>query len=141
MIGPPAPRTQSSAIVNQRFEIPAGAKDFEVRATKTFATEVGLLSLMPHMHTRGQDFRFVAHFPDKTEQELLFAHYDFNWQEAYILPDPLLLPAGTVLECIGHFDNSAANPNNPDPTKPVRWGDQTFEEMFVGYIDTVVPLE
>lgn len=138
---PPQFVVQSSAVMNQRFEIPAGAKDFEVRATKTFATEVGLLSLMPHMHTRGQDFRFVAHFPDETEQELLFAHYDFNWQEAYILPDPLLLPAGTTLECIGHFDNSAANPNNPDPTKPVRWGDQTFEEMFVGYIDTVVPLE
>lgn len=138
---PPQFVVQSSAILNQRFEIPAGATAFEVRATKTFAEEVGLLALMPHMHTRGQDFRFVAHFPDGQQQELLFARYDFNWQESYILPDPLLLPGGTTLECIGHFDNSAANPNNPDPTRPVRWGEQTFEEMFVGYIDTVVPLE
>ncbi len=132
---------QSSAIINRSFEIPAGAANHEVRATKTFAGEVGLLSLMPHMHTRGKDFRIVAHFPDGVEQELLFAHYDFNWQEAYVLPDPLLLPAGTELECIGHFDNSGANPNNPDPQAAVRWGDQTFEEMMVGYVDTVVALE
>jgi hypothetical protein len=93
------------------------------------------------MHRRGKDFRFVAHFPDGEERELLFSHYDFNWQESYILPDPLLLPSGTRLECIAHYDNSAANPNNPDPTKAVRWGDQSFEEMFIGYFDKVVPLE
>jgi hypothetical protein len=93
------------------------------------------------MHMRGKDFRFVAHLPDGTEQELLFSHYDFLWQESYILPDPLLLPAGTELECIGHFDNSQANPNNPDPGVAVRWGDQSFEEMFIGYFDKVVPLE
>ena len=139
--GPPLFVVQSSAIVNRNFEIPPGAANHELRASKTFTGELGLLSLMPHMHTRGKDFRIVAHFPDGTEQELLFAHYDFNWQEAYVLPDPLLLPAGTELECIGHFDNSAANPNNPDPTAAVRWGDQTFQEMMVGYIDTVVALE
>ena len=132
---------QSNAVVNREFEIPPGAANHEVRVRALFPQEVGLLSLFPHMHTRGKDFRIVAHFPDGKEQELLFAHYDFNWQEAYILPDPLLLPAGTELECIGHFDNSAANPNNPDPTAAVRWGDQTFQEMMVGYIDTVVPLE
>jgi len=138
---PPLFVVQSSAIVNQRFEIPPGAANHEVIAEHVFSGEVGLLSLMPHMHTRGKDMRIVAHYPDGKEQELLFAHYDFNWQEAYILPDPLLLPAGTKLECIGHFDNSAANPNNPDPKAAVRWGDQTFQEMMVGYIDTVVPLE
>jgi len=132
---------QSQAIVNRGFEIPPGAANHEVRAEHIFAGEVGLLSLMPHMHTRGKDMRIVAHFPDGAEQELLFARYDFNWQEAYILPDPLLFPAGTRLECIGHFDNSAANPNNPDPTAAVRWGDQTFQEMMVGFIDTVVALE
>ena len=59
----------------------------------------------------------------------------------YVLPDPLLLPPGTELECIGHFDNSKDNPNNPDPTQAVRWGDQSFEEMFIGFFDKVVPLE
>jgi hypothetical protein len=132
---------QSSAVVNRGFEIPPGAPNHEVRAEHVFSSEVGLLSLMPHMHTRGKDMSIVAHFPDGKRQELLYSHYDFNWQEAYILPDPLLLPAGTRLECIGHFDNSAANPNNPDPKAAVRWGDQTFQEMMVGYIDTVVPLE
>jgi hypothetical protein len=90
---------------------------------------------------RGKDFQYVAHLPDGSEQELLFSNYDFLWQESYILPDPLLLPAGTRLECTGHFDNSKANPNNPDPTRSVRWGDQSFEEMFIGYYDKVVPLE
>jgi hypothetical protein len=138
---PPQFLVQSLQVMNRRFEIPPGAADHEVRATETLGTEVGLISLMPHMHTRGKDFRIVAHFPGGESQELLFAHYDFNWQETYILPDPLLLPAGTKLECIGHYDNSTANPNNPDPAKAVHWGDQTFEEMFVGFLETVVPLE
>ena len=132
---------QSNTVMNRSFEIPAGAADHEVRASQVFHTEVGLLSLFPHMHTRGKDFRVVAHYPDGEEQELLFAHYDFNWQESYLLPDPILLPPGTELECIGHYDNSAANPNNPDPKAAVHWGDQTFEEMFVGFLETVVPLE
>ena len=138
---PPQFVVQSSAIVNRALEIPAGAENHEVSASTVFDEDVGLLSLMPHMHTRGKDFRIAARFPDGTEQELLFVQYDFNWQEAYVFPDPMLMPAGTKLECVGHFDNSAKNPNNPDPTAVVRWGDQTFEEMFVGYIDTVVPLE
>jgi hypothetical protein len=138
---PPLFLVQSTAVVNQGFEIPPGALHHEVRATHAFTTDVGLLALMPHMHTRGKDFQVLAHYPDGTQQELLYSHYDFNWQEAYIFADPLPLPAGTKLECVGHFDNSAANPNNPDPTRAVRWGDQTFEEMFVGYLDTVMPLE
>jgi hypothetical protein len=138
---PPQFVVRSSAIVNRSFEIPAGAEDHEVRASAVFPVDVGLIALMPHMHTRGKDFRISARFPDGTERELLYAHYDFNWQESYVYADPQLLPAGTTLECVGHFDNSARNPNNPDPTASVRWGDQTFEEMFVGYIDTVVPLE
>src|SRR5262245_3695735 len=138
---PPLFVVQSSAIMNRSFEIPPGAANFEVRAQEGFPGEVGLLSLMPHMHTRGKDMKIVAHFPDGKDQELLYAHYDFNWQESYILPDPLLLPAGTKLECSGHFDNAAATPNNPDQQAAVHWGDQTFEEMLVGFIDTVVPLE
>ena len=131
----------TDAVANDEFEIPPGANAHEVRETRTLTEDTGLISLFPHMHMRGKDFRYVATFPDGTEQELLFSHYDFLWQESYVLPDPLLLPAGTKLECIAHFDNSSANPNNPDPTQAVRWGDQSFEEMFIGYFDKVVPLE
>jgi thiol-disulfide isomerase/thioredoxin len=131
----------TSAVANRRFEIPPGSSAHEVRASEVLTEDTGLISLFPHMHMRGKDFRYVAYFPDGSEQELLFSHYDFLWQESYILPDPLLLPVGTKLECTGHYDNSKANPNNPDPTKTVRWGDQSFEEMFIGYYDKVVPLE
>jgi mono/diheme cytochrome c family protein len=138
---PPLFEVVTDSVVNQRFEIPAGAANHEVRQTLELDEDVGLVALFPHMHMRGKDFRYVAHYPDGRSEDLLFAHYDFQWQESYLLPDPLLLPAGTKLECIGHFDNSGANPNNPDPAESVRWGEQSFEEMFIGYFDRVVPLE
>jgi hypothetical protein len=131
----------TSAVFNEEFRIPPGAARHEVRADVVLAEDTGLVALFPHMHTRGADFRYVAHLPDGSEQELLFSHYDFNWQESYLLPDPLPLPPGTRIECIGHFDNSADNPNNPDPSAWVEWGEQTFEEMFIGYFDTVKPVE
>lgn len=138
---PPLFEVVTDAVVNERFEIPPGASAHEVREVRVLGEDTGVVALFPHMHMRGKDFRYVAHLPDGSEQELLFSHYDFLWQESYILPDPLLLPAGTKLEIIGHFDNSKDNPNNPDPSKAVRWGDQSFEEMFIGYFDKVVPLE
>jgi hypothetical protein len=67
-------------------------------------------------------------------------HYDFNWQTAYRLADPMELPEGTRLHCVAHFDNSADNLNNPNPTKTVRWGEQTWDEMMIGYFDYVVPV-
>jgi hypothetical protein len=130
----------TNSVINEQFTIPPGAENHEVRAEHAILEDVGLVALFPHMHKRGKDFRFVAHLPDGKDQELLFSHYNFSWQESYLLPDPILLPAGTKLECIGHYDNSSGNPNNPDPTKAVRWGQQTFEEMFIGYYDTVVPV-
>ncbi len=138
---PPEFEVVTGAVVNDAFEIPPGVKNHEVRSEVTIREDTGLVALFPHMHTRGLDFRYVAHYPDGNEEELLFSHYDFNWQESYLLPDPRFLPAGTRLECIGHFDNSADNPNNPDPLATVTWGEQTFEEMFIGYFDTVKPVE
>jgi hypothetical protein len=132
---------QTTAVVNQRFTIPAGASNHEVRGEIRVGRDTGLLSYLPHMHTRGKDFKYVAHYPDGESEELLFSHYDFNWQESYVYHDPLPLPAGTTIECIAHYDNSADNPNNPDPNSEVRWGDQTFEEMFIGYFDVVWPIE
>jgi len=130
----------TNGIVNLRLDIPPGVDDHEVRAEETLVKDTGIVAFSPHMHTRGKDFRFVAHYPDGGSEPLLACNYDFNWQEVYILPDPLFLPGGTRLECVGHYDNSEGNPNNPDPTERVTWGDQSFEEMFIGYYDYVVPV-
>ena len=95
-----------------------------------------LYSLFPHMHLRGKDFEYRVVFPDGKKQTLLSVpRYDFNWQDTYVLKEPLLLPAGTKIECTAHFDNSAGNPSNPDPKSWVRWGDQTWEEMMIGFVN------
>jgi hypothetical protein len=91
---------------------------------------------MPHMHLRGKDFLFEATYPDGKKEVLLSVpRYDFNWQSVYRAAKPLAMPKGTKLRCVAHFDNSGKNPNNPDPSKPVFWGDQTWEEMMVGWFD------
>lgn len=138
---PPEFEVVTGAVVHDSFRIPPGAEDHEVRAQHVFDEDTGLIGLFPHMHTRGKDFQYVAHHPDGTREELLFSHYDFNWQESYLLGDPKPLFAGTRIECIGHFDNSAGNPHNPDPQSWVTWGEQTWEEMFIGYYDVVRPIE
>jgi hypothetical protein len=93
----------------------------------------------PHMHVRGKDKTYIAHYPDGTTETLLSVpKYDFNWQITYELATPKVLPKGTRLEVIAHYDNSPANKFNPDPTKDVRWGDQTWEEMMIGFYSTVV---
>lgn len=128
----------SRGIYDLRFEIPPGASNHEIRASHTFSDAIDVLSLYPHMHFRGKDWKFLAHLPDGSELPLLSVpRYDFNWQESYILKEPVHLPAGTRVECVAHYDNSDANFDNPDPTKPVRWGDQTWEEMMIGYVDYV----
>lgn len=82
---------------------------------------------------------YEATYPDgKTEVLLDIPKYDFNWQSAYRLAQPKKMPAGTKIHCVAHFDNSKNNPANPDPTKPVVWGDQTWEEMMIGWIDYTI---
>jgi hypothetical protein len=108
----------------------------EVRAAHTFPKAVRLLSLMPHMHLRGKDFQYTAYYPDGTSEVLLSVpSYDFAWQSVYRLAEPKPLPRGTRIECLAHFDNSADNPANPDPTRTVTWGDQVWDEMMIGYLD------
>ena len=98
-----------------------------------------LLSLTPHMHLRGKSWEFRAIFPDGREQLLLSVpRYDFMWQSTYYLEEPLHLPPGTVLEGVAHFDNSAGNRHNPDPEATVKWGDQSWEEMMIGFFDLAV---
>ncbi len=134
---PPELEVITDAVFEWDLRIPPGADNHEVRAKRTLFEDTAVVAFLPHMHTRGKDFRYTAHYPDGSSRELLAVDYDFNWQESYVLPEPLPLPPDTVLEVVGHFDNSAANPANPDPSEWVEWGDQTFEEMFIGYFDRV----
>lgn len=118
------------------FEIPAGASDHKVEANYRFSRDSLLLAMFPHMHLRGKSFKYTAVYPDGKEEILLnVPRYDFNWQNGYVLAEPKLMPAGTRLHCEARFDNSEENLANPDPTQDVRWGDQTWEEMMIGYFD------
>jgi mono/diheme cytochrome c family protein len=128
--------------INTRFAIPPGDGNYEVRASKTFNEDVAITSFMPHMHVRGKDFSYTAVYPDGRSEVLLnVPKYDFNWQHTYILKTPIRLPKGTRLDCVAHFDNSAKNKYNPDPTQTVRWGDQTWEEMMIGWYSIARELE
>ena len=127
-------------VTNVSFVIPANNSNFEVRGTKKLTHDVTLYSMMPHMHVRGKDMTYIAHYPDGHSETLLSVpHYDFNWQTTYELKEPKLLPKGTEIEVIAHYDNSVNNKNNPDPAHEVRWGDQTWEEMMIGSAEALRP--
>jgi hypothetical protein len=132
---------KTRAIAQHRLNIPPGEANHKVESATTFPQETLLINMLPHMHLRGKSFEYRVVYPDgKRETLLSVPRYDFNWQTYYRLEKPLRLPAGTRIECTAYFDNSAANPNNPDPTKLVRWGEQTWDEMMIGFVD-YVPLE
>ena len=135
-------QVQTTQALNLAFEIPPHAANHEVIGTSPSAPrDVLLLSLMPHMHLRGKAFRYDARYPNGTTETLLnVPHYDFNWQTSYRLLEPKALPKGTRIHCVAHYDNSEDNLNNPDPTDTVRWGDQTWEEMMIGYFDVAWPI-
>ena len=125
--------------LNRSFEIPPGAKDFKVETTMDWFPKGGqVVSLAPHMHVRGRSFRFIAEDGDNRRILLDVPDYDFNWQHVYELREPLPLSENTLIRCIARFDNSADNLVNPDPTASVTWGDQTWEEMMVGFVDVAV---
>jgi peroxiredoxin len=133
---------EGRAVVNEDFAIPPGAKDHEVVADYRSRRDELLLKMVPHMHLRGKSFRFEAVYPDKRREVLLnVPAYDFNWQLNYILAEPKLLPKGTKIVCTAHFDNSAENPANPDPSAEVRWGEQSWDEMMIGFLDVVAAEE
>lgn len=102
--------------------------------------EVQLLNLMPHMHVRGKSFRYELQTADgRKEMVLDVPRYDFNWQTSYQLAEPLRVPAGSSMHVVAHYDNSVNNLNNPNPNATVRWGEQTWDEMLIGYFDIAVP--
>jgi hypothetical protein len=136
---PPTKFAAGGFVLNPRFVIPANDGNFEVRGMQTLTKDTLVISLTPHMHVRGKDMTYIAHYADGTDETLLSVpKYDFNWQITYELATPKLLPKGTKVEVIAHYDNSTSNRYNPDPSKDVRWGDQTWEEMMIGFFSTVV---
>jgi len=138
---PPRERVLNAFISNRNLHIPAGAADHAVTARVSLYADAQLLSLFPHMHVRGKSFEYRATYPSgETETLLAVPKYDFNWQLTYYLKEPKLLPKGTVIECIAHYDNSPNNAFNPDPKSDVYWGDQTWEEMLAGFFDVAMPV-
>ena len=137
----PTERVLTLAATTTDFAIPAGATNYEVNAKLKLQDDSTLINLLPHMHFRGKDFEYRVTYPSGEKETLLnVPHYDFNWQLTYDLAQPKTLPKGTVIECTAHYDNSANNKFNPDPTKEVHYGEQTWEEMMFGFFDVSVPM-
>jgi hypothetical protein len=128
---PPEHELRVNALVNGSLHIPAGAADHRVDAEMTINRDITLWSMLPHTHVRGKRWQYDAIYPDgRTETILAVPNYDFEWQTDYIFKEPLRLPRGTKIHAVAWYNNSAGNKSNPDPTKDVWWGDQTFEEMM-----------
>ncbi len=122
---------------NITFVIPPNHPNYEVTARKVMDKDTYLTQLYPHMHVRGKSVHYKIIFPDGREEIVLnVPKYDFNWQTSYRLAEPKFMPKGSTLMVIAHFDNSKGNRYNPDPESEVRWGDQTWEEMLIGYYST-----
>ena len=108
-------------------------------AQGTLPNDATLLSLFPHMHLRGKRFEYDTVRSDGSVEPLLRVNYHFHWQLSYRLAEPRLLKAGTRVRAVAWYDNSRNNPHNPDPVAIVTWGDQTYQEMMVGFFDLAVP--
>jgi hypothetical protein len=133
-------RLVTANAANAEFEIPAYAADYKVESRKKFVRDTLFIGMYPHMHMRGKAFRYELNYPDGKKEVLLdVPRYDFNWQNWFKLEKSLVIPAGSEMVCTAHFDNSQENLCNPDPSKPVRWGDQTWEEMMIGWYDAAFP--
>lgn len=142
----PLQRVLTLQLTNDHFVIPPGVPDYRVEADGTLPNDATLLSFFPHMHLRGKEFQYnIIHKrtspnerPDQQIEPLLDVHYHFHWQMSYRLAKPRFLKAGTELQAVAWFDNSSDNPHNPDPNATVRWGEQTYDEMMVGFFDVAV---
>lgn len=130
-------------VANMRFEIPPGDREHVVTATsRPLDRQVTLISMSPHMHLRGKAFRYELVSPSGEREILLdVPAYDFNWQTRYALAEPRTLEAGSYIHCRAAFDNSKHNLANPDPTATVKWGDQSWEEMMIGFFDVMLPAD
>lgn len=142
----PEQRVLTLQLTNDHFVIPPGDPGYRVEARGTLPNDATLLSFFPHMHLRGKRFEYnlirknasVKDRPAYEIEPLLRVNYHFHWQMSYRLAEPRLLKAGTELQAVAWYDNSKGNPHNPDPEAAVRWGEQTYEEMMVGFFDVAV---
>ena len=127
------------SFLNGALVLPAGAKDVEVPAELEPTQNIRIWGLLPHTHLRGTRWKYTLEKPDGTSEVILdVPRYDFNWQLSYFFATPLEVPAGSKLKSLATYDNSTSNTHNPDPTKEVRWGDQTWEEMqFTGFFYSI----
>ena len=135
----PAQRVLTLQLTNDHFEIPPETDDYRVEAWGALPNDATLLSFFPHMHVRGKRFEYNLIREPGTIETLLRVNYDFYWQLSYRLSEPRPLKAGTKIQAVAWYDNSRKNPHNPNPAATVKWGDQTYEEMMVGFFDIAVP--
>jgi mono/diheme cytochrome c family protein len=136
---PPDKMVITSAAANIMFKIPAGDGNHEVVACQTVPRDIQVVNYMPHMHLRGKDMKYEAIYPDGKRETLLWVpKFSFNWQSVYWLKRPVNIPKGTKLIVTAHFDNSTKNKYNPDPSKDIRWGDPTYDEMMIGWMDIMI---
>jgi hypothetical protein len=132
-------RVYTLAALNNKFAIPPGNANYQVESDFELGVDTKLVALLPHMHLRGKDFEYKAVYPTGESQVLLkVPHYSFSWQLDYVPQNDLIIPKGTKLHCTAHYDNSINNPNNPDSTKEVKWGDQSWDEMMIGFFDVAL---
>jgi thiol-disulfide isomerase/thioredoxin len=136
--GPPSVEVTTKGIANTFFRIPAGDDNYKITSSWTVPKDIKILSFDPHAHVRGKAWKYEALYPDGTRELLIdIPHYDFNWQLLYELIEPKELPKGTKIICTAWYDNSDKNPANPDPSKDVYFGEQTWEEMMIGYVNYI----
>jgi hypothetical protein len=136
---PPKERVLTLSATNGTFTIPPGDGNYRVDASFEVGTQVKLSGLHPHMHGRGKDFEYRLVYTATNESQVVLSvpRYNWHWQNWYNLQEPIVLPKGTKIECTAHFDNSKNNPDNADPTKAVQWGEQSWDEMMVGFFNLV----
>jgi mono/diheme cytochrome c family protein len=135
---PPEQIAETNILANWGIRIPPGVANHQGQLTYVFKKDARILAFMPHMHLRGLRAEYQVTYPDGTIETLLSVpDYDFNWQSVYRFVEPVRIPQGTKLTWTAYWDNSASNPRNPDPTKEVRWGEQTWDEMMNGWMDVV----
>jgi mono/diheme cytochrome c family protein len=136
--GPPAVEVETASAFNVRFRIPPHAERHEVVGEFRFPVDGEIQRFFPHTHVRGVAFRYELVQPNGSTRTLLdIPRYNFNWQLTYDAARPIPVPAGSILRATAWYDNSANNPANPDPSQEVRFGEQTWDEMMLGYFDWV----
>jgi hypothetical protein len=135
----PKQRVITLQLNNHALMIPPGAEDFRIEVEGTLPNDATLLNFFPHMHLRGKRFEYDIVHDDGSVEPLLRVNYHFHWQLSYKLAVPREMKAGTKLRAVAWYDNSKNNTHNPDPEQMVTWGDQTSQEMMVGFFDVAVP--